>query len=53
MKTVDISEAIADSDLKSSRSRHLFLTLAKGSEHTKIQTGFSKKLLKISEPNFV
>ena len=51
-------------DLKGSRSRHLirryvsiecqghFLTLAQGRVHTKIQTGFSKKLLYRSEPNF-
>ena len=64
MKTVDFSETIAASDLKGSRSRHLikryvsiegqghFLTLAKGRVHTKIQTGFSQKLLYRSEPNF-
>ena len=57
MKTVDFSETIAASDLKGSRSRHLirryvsiegqghFLTLAQGRVHTKIQTGFSQKLL--------
>ena len=56
MKTVDFSETIAVSDLKGSR-RHLikrymsievqghFLTLAQGRVHTKIQTGFSQKLL--------
>ena len=57
------SETIAASDLKVSRSSHLiefmkyvsiegqghFLTLAKGCEHTKIQTGFSQKLLCRSE----
>ena len=65
MKTVDFSEAIAASDLKGSRSRHLirryvsiegkghFLTLAQGRVHTKIQSGFSQKLLYRSEPNFV
>ena len=65
MKTVDFSETIAASDLKYSRSRHLirryvsiegqghFLTLAQGRVHTKIQTGFSQKLLYRSEPNFV
>ena len=59
MKTVDFSERIAASDLKDSRSRHLieymkicsiegqrhFLTLAQGCVHSKIQTGFSQKLL--------
>ena len=30
-----------------------FLTSAQGRVHTKIQTGFSQKLLKRSEPNFV
>ena len=53
------SETIAASDLKGTRSRHLikymkicgiegqghFLTLAHGRVHTKIQTGFSQKLL--------
>ena len=65
MKTVDFSETIAASDLKGSRSRHLirryvsivgqgnFLTLAQGCVRTKIQTGFSQKLLYRSEPNFV
>ena len=65
MKTVDFSETIAASDLKVSRSRHLirryvsiegqghFLTLAQGRVHTKIQTGFSQKLLYQSEPSFV
>ena len=65
MKTVDFSETIAASDLKGSRSRHLirryvsiegqghFLTLAQGRVHTKIQTGFSQKLLYRSGPNFV
>ena len=67
MKTVDFSEIIAASDLKGTRSRHLirryhyvsiegqdhFLTFALGRVHTKIQTGFSQKLLYRSEPNFV
>ena len=65
MKTEDFSETIAASDLKGSRRRHLirryvsiegqghFLTLAQGRVHTKIQTGFSQKLLYRSEPNFV
>ena len=65
MKKVDFSETIAASDLKGSRSRHLirryvsiegqghFLTLAQGLVNTKIQTGFSQKLLYRSEPTFV
>ena len=67
MKTVDFSETIAASDLKVGRNRHLnefirevsiegqghFLTLAQGRIHTKIQTGFSQKLLCGSEPNFL
>ena len=65
MKTVDFSETIAASDLKGSRSRHLnrryvsiegqghLLTLAQGRVRTKIQTGFSQKLVYRSEPNFV
>ena len=65
MKTVDFSETIAASDLKVGRSRHLieymkiyegqghYLTLAKGRVHTKIQTGFSQKLLCLYEPYFV
>ena len=58
MKTVDFSETIAASDLKVSRSSSIegqghFLTLAHGHVHTKIQTGFSQKLLCRSEPNFV
>ena len=68
MKKVDFSETITASDLKGTWSRHLieymkicvsiegqrnFLTLAKGRVHTKIQTGFSQKLLCRSEPNFV
>ena len=54
---MDFSETIAAIDLKGSRNRHLnrryvniegqghFLTLAQGPVHTKIQTGFSQKLL--------
>ena len=56
---MDFSETIAASDLKVGRSRHLikymkicefegqgpFLTLAQGRVHSKIQTGFSQKLL--------
>ena len=67
MIEVDFSEAIAASDMKVSRSRHLmeymgyvsiegqchFLTLVQGCVLTKIQTGFSQKLLCGSEPNFV
>ena len=67
MKTVDFSETIKACDLKVGRYRQLidfmkvcgiegqghFLTLAKGCVHTKIQTGFSQKLLGHSEPNFV
>ena len=65
MKTVDFSETITASDLKGSRSRHLirryvsiegqghFLTSAQGRVHTKIQTGFSQKLLYRSKINFV
>ena len=64
MKTVDFSETIAASDLKGSRSRHLIrryvsiegeghlLTLAQGRVHTKIQTGFSQRLLCRSKQNF-
>ena len=62
---MDFSETIAASDQKGSRSRHLirryvsiegqdhFLTLAQGRVHSKIQTGFSQKLLYRPEPNFV
>ena len=65
MNTVDFSETIAASDLKGSRCRHLirryvsiegqghFLTVAQGCVHTKIQTGFSQKLLYRSEPNLI
>ena len=52
MKAVDFSETIAASDLKQMDSRYVsiegqghFLTLAQGRVHTKIQTGFSQKLL--------
>ena len=58
MKTVDFSETIEACDLKVSRYRQqidfmknvsiegqcLFLTLAQGRVHTKIQTKFSQKL---------
>ena len=61
------TETIAASDLKVGRSRDLieyiwyvsiegqghYLTLAQGRVHTKIQTGFSQKLLYQSEPNFL
>ena len=64
MKTVDFSETIEACDLKVGRYRQLidfmsiegqghYLTLAQGRVHTKIQTGFSQKLLGHSEPNFV
>ena len=60
VKTVDFSDTIAASDLISSRRRYVsiegqsrFLTFARGRVHTKIQTGFSPKLLCRSEPNFV
>ena len=67
MKTVDLSEPIAASDLKYGRNRHLikfmkvcefqgqghFLTLTQGRIHSKIQTRFSQKLLSRSEPNIV
>ena len=67
MKTVDFSETFAASDLKVGRNRHLnefmkivsiegqghFLTLAQGRIHTKIQTGFSQKILCRSESNFL
>ena len=59
MKTVDFSETIEACDLKVGRYRQLidfiryvsiegqghYLTLAQGRVHTKIQTGFSQKLL--------
>ena len=67
MKTVDFSETIAASDLEVGRSRHQlniyryvsiegqghYLTLAEGCVHTKIQIGFSQKLLCLYEPYFV
>ena len=53
MKTANFSETIAASDLKqmdlvkilSIEGQGYFLTLAQGRVHTKIQTGFSQKLL--------
>ena len=51
MKTLDFSETIAASNLKqmdlyvSIEGQGHFLTLAQGCVHTKIQTGFSQKLL--------
>ena len=53
MKAVDFSETIAASDLKqmdlmkimSIEGQGHFLTLAQVRVHTKIQTGFSQKLL--------
>ena len=67
MKTVDFSETIEACDLKVGRYRQLidfirfvsiegqghYLTLAQGRVHTKIQNGFSQKLLSHSEINFV
>ena len=62
MKKVDFSETIATCDLKlidlmkiyvSIEGQGHFFTLAQGCVHTKIQTGFSQKLLCRSEPNFV
>ena len=67
MKTVDFSETIEACDLKVGRYRQLiefmkvvsieghghYLTLAQGRVHTKIQTGFSQKLLGHSKLNFV
>ena len=58
MKTVDFSETIEACDLKVSRYVSIegqghYLTLAQGHIHTKIQTGFSQKLLCHSELNFV
>ena len=50
MKTVDFSETIEACDLKVGRYRQLFDFIQK---YTKIQTGFSQKLLGHSEPNFV
>ena len=63
---MDFSETIEASYLKVSRRSHLieymkvceyrssrsFLTLAQGRVYTKIQTGFSQKLLCQSEPKF-
>ena len=67
MKTVDFSETIEACDLKVGRYRQLidlmevvsiegqghYLILAQGRVHTKIQTGFSQKLLGHSGLNFV
>ena len=67
MKKVFFSETIEACDLKVGRYRQLidslryvsiegqghYLTLAQGCVHTKIQTGFSQKLLGHSELNFV
>ena len=66
MKTVDFSETIEACYLKIGRYRQLidfmkvsivdqghYLTLAQGRVHTKIQTGFSQKVLGHSELNFV
>ena len=69
MKTVDISETIAASDLKVSSSRHLikymkpgyvsieghghFLTLAHGRVHTKFKPDFLRNYCAKSKPNFV
>ena len=67
MKTVDFSETIEACDLKVGKYRQLidfmnvwsiegqghYLILAQGCVHTKIQTGFSQKLLGHSELNFV
>ena len=67
MKTADFSETIEVCDLKVGRYRQLIdlmkvceyrrsrllLTLTQGLVHTKIQTGFSQKLLGHSELNFV
>ena len=57
---MDFSETFATSDLKDGRSRYVsivgqcdFLTVAQGRIHTKIQIGFSQKLLCRSVPNFV
>ena len=63
MKKVDFSETIAACDLKlmefnediyvSTEGQGHFLTLVQGCVHTKIQTGFSQKLLCRSEPIFL
>ena len=67
MKTVDFSETIEAFDLKVGRYRQLidfmkvceyegqghYLTLVQGRVHTKIQNGFSQKLLSHSELNFL
>ena len=53
MKTVDVSETIAASDLKVSRSSHQieYMKVGQRSYAYKNQTGFSQKLLCRSEPN--
>ena len=67
MKTVGFSETIEACDLKVGSYRQIidlmnyvsiegqghYLILAQGRVHTKIQTGFSQKLLGHSELNFV
>ena len=67
MKTVDFSETFEACDLKVGRYRQLIdfmkvcehcssrslLDFGQGGVHTKIQTGFSQKLLGHSELNFV
>ena len=64
MKTVDFSETIEACDLKVGRYRQLIdfmkvceylssRSLAQGRVYTKIQTGFSQKLLGHSKLNFV
>ena len=55
MKTVDFSETIEACDLKVGRYRQLidFMKVAQRRVHTKIQTGFSQKLLGHSELNFI
>ena len=66
MKTVNFSETVEACDLKIGRYRQLidfmkvsiegqghYLTLAQECVHTKIQTGFSQKLLGHSELTFV
>ena len=67
MKTVGFSETIEACDLKVGSYRQIidlmnyvsiegqghYLILAQGCAHTKIQTGFSQKLLGHSELNFV
>ena len=60
MKKVNFSETIAAYDFKPMDLMKIcdiegqghFLTLVQGCVHTKIQSGFSQKLLCRSEPNF-